>query len=127
VGSHFKPCGFGKFLHGFDRFLEPMWARDRSTKMKALKDRAAACLSWVGPCFKFFAWVGGIAAVVYLLFLLRLGQFTLAQHVKRIWRTQEVGELRTGIATKLAMTRNSAVRGIRAKLETTREPYDHER
>lgn len=118
----FQAARFLQVLAAFERFLEPLRAHVRPTKMKALKDRVAASLSWVGPCLKFFTWVGGIAAVVYLLFLLRLGQFTLAQHVRRIWQTQEVGDLRSGIATKLASTRNNAVRGIRAKLETTREP-----
>jgi hypothetical protein len=92
--------------------------------MQALKDLAARWFCWVGPCARFFAVLGGVAAVVYLGFILRLGQFTLGQHVKRIWQTQEVGDLRAGIATKLSRTRNDAVRGIRAKLEATREPQE---
>jgi hypothetical protein len=92
--------------------------------MQGLKDLASRCFCWVGPCAKFFSVIGGIGAVVYLGFILRLGEFTLGQHVKRIWQTQEVGELRSGIVAKLSRTRNDAVRGIRAKLDTTREPQE---
>lgn len=92
--------------------------------MQGLKDLASRWLSWIGPCAKFFSVLGGIGVVVYLGFILRLGQFTFGQHVKRIWQTQEVGELRSGIVAKLSRTRNDAVRGIRAKLDTTREPQE---
>jgi hypothetical protein len=89
--------------------------------MQGLKDLTVRWLGWVGPCAKFMSVAGSIAGVVYLLFFLRLGPFTFGQHVKRIWQTQEVGELRAGIATKLSSTRDNAVRGIRAKLDTTRD------
>lgn len=90
--------------------------------MKQLKAQLAKTFSWVGPCVKFFSVIGGIGAVAYLLFLLKLGQFTFLQHVVRIWQTPEVTELRQGIATKLTSSRDHAVREIRVKLATTREP-----
>jgi hypothetical protein len=90
--------------------------------MKAIKALVASWFGWVGGCVKFCSAVGAIAAAVYLVALLHLGQFTFVQHVRRIWHTPEVGELRSGIVTKLTSTRNNAMRGIRAKLETTREP-----
>lgn len=90
--------------------------------MQRLKAKLADWFSWVGPCVKFFSGLGLVCAAVYLLFLLKLGQFTFAQHVKRIWNTPEVSELGHGIATKLSSTHSSAMRELRGKLATMREP-----
>lgn len=91
-------------------------------RMKQLKAQLAKHFSWVGPCVKFFSIIGGIGAAVYLVALLKLGQFTFVQHVIRIWKTPEVTDLRHGIATKLSSTHDNAMRGIRVKLATTRDP-----
>jgi hypothetical protein len=90
--------------------------------MQRLKAKLADWFSWVGPCVKFFSVVGAVGTVVYLLFLLKLGQFSFAQHVKRIWNTPEVNELGRGIVTKLSSTHSSAMRELRVKLATTHEP-----
>jgi hypothetical protein len=109
----------------FDRFLDALPPRVTATRMQRVKDLLAKHFSWVGPCVKFFSVVGGIAAAVYLVGLLKLGQFTFVQHVVRIWQTPEVTDLRHGIATKLSSTHNQAMRELRVKLATTREPGGH--
>jgi hypothetical protein len=85
-----------------------------------MKDRVAGWFSWVVPCLKFLSAVGVIVAVIYVCAVLRLGEFTLLQHVRRIWQTPEVGELRSGIATKFSRARKNAEREIRVKLASTR-------
>jgi hypothetical protein len=65
--------------------------------------------------------IGAVVVVVYSVFLLKLGQFTFVQHVRRIWQTEEVGELKQGIVSKVTNTRSSAVREIRMRLAATRE------
>jgi hypothetical protein len=89
-----------------------------------MKDRVADYFSWVVPCVKFLAVVGSAAVLLYVCFVLRLGEFTFGQHVRRIWHTPEVGDLRSGIATKFSRARSSAVREIRVKLASTRGPEE---
>jgi hypothetical protein len=89
-----------------------------------MKDLVAGWFSWVVPCVKFLSAVGSIVAVIYVCFMLRLGEFTFLQHIRRIWQTQEVGDLRSGIATKFSSARTNAVREIRMKLATTRRPEE---
>jgi hypothetical protein len=91
-------------------------------RMQRLKAKLADWFSWVGPCVKFFSVIGAVGVAVYLIALLKLGQFTFVQHVVRIWKTPEVADLRHGIATKLSSTQNNAIREIRVKLASTREP-----
>jgi hypothetical protein len=85
-----------------------------------MKDSLKKEFSWVGGFLRFVAIVGGVLAFAYLLFFLKLGQFTFAQHVKRIWQTPEVAELRSGVATKLTRTGHEALRTVRNKLDDTR-------
>jgi hypothetical protein len=65
--------------------------------------------------------IGSIGAAVYIVGIHKLGQFTLVQHVVRIWKTPEMDELRHGIATKLSNTSSDAMQNIRVKLATTRD------
>jgi hypothetical protein len=89
--------------------------------MKQLKAQLAKAFGWVVPCVKFLSVIGAIVAAVYVIGIHKLGQFTLVQHVVRIWKTPEMDDLRHGIATKLSNTGSDAMQGIRAKLATTRE------
>lgn len=92
-----------------------------------MKDAVAGWFSWVVPCIKCLSAVGAIAAVIYVCFILRLGELTFVQHVRRIWQTQEVADLRSGIATKFSSARTNAVREIRVKLARTRVPEEEAR
>lgn len=92
-----------------------------------MKDSLKKEFSWVGGFFRWIAIVGGGLALIYCLFFLKLGQFTFSQHVRRIWQTPEVAELRGGIATKLSLEGKSALRKIRNKLDDTRAAAEPER
>ena len=92
-----------------------------------MKDSVKKEFSWVPQFLKWVGIIVGVLATAYLLFFLKLGQFTFTQHVARIWRTPEVAELRSGIAFKLTRTSHEALRTVRNKLDDTRAAAEPER
>ena len=81
---------------------------------------AAVSLVKLLPWTKRLASVGVVGAIVYGTFRMPLGELTFAQHVQRIWQTDEVIDLREGIATELGLAKTAALNELKARLAATK-------
>ena len=72
------------------------------------------------PWAKRLSTVGAVGALVYGSFYLKLGELTLAQHLQRIWQTDEVVDLRQGVAAELEDAKGAALDEIKTRMAATR-------
>lgn len=82
---------------------------------------AVAAVATLMPLIKLGLKIGAVVAALYICFYVTLGEYTFAQHVKRIWQTDEVQELRAAIASKFTGAGAEALRELKGKLAASHD------
>jgi hypothetical protein len=83
----------------------------------------AALAAWLlktTPWAKRLTAMSLVGAIVYGCLFYKLGELTFAEHMQRIWRTQEVIDLREGVASKLAGAKGAALDQLKTRLAASR-------
>ena len=73
------------------------------------------------PLAKLVAKIAAVLALGYLCWVPKFGEYTFAQHLKRIWQTSEMIELRESIADKFSGAGKDALHELKAKLAASHE------
>lgn len=83
----------------------------------------AAALAWLvrlTPCAKWLTSLATLAAIAYVVTRVPLGELTFVQHVQRIWQTDEVKDLREGVAHELSGAKDVALEKLKERLAASR-------
>jgi len=66
---------------------------------------------------RLLVWLAIIAVIVYVAFTVPLGTKTFAQHVRSIWHTEEVQDLKQGVKETAGPAVKRVERGVKAGYE----------
>jgi hypothetical protein len=66
---------------------------------------------------RLLVWLAILAVLVYVAFTVPLGKKTLAQHVRSIWHTEEVQDLKEGVKETAGPAAHRIERGVKAGYE----------
>ena len=66
---------------------------------------------------RFLVWLAILAALAYAAFTIPLGKKTFAQHVRSIWHTDEVQDLKDGVKETAGPAVHRVERGVKAGYE----------
>ena len=66
---------------------------------------------------RLLVWLAVIAVLIYVAFTVPLGRKTFAQHVRSIWHTEEVQDLKQGVKEKAGPAVDRVERGVKAGYE----------
>ncbi len=66
---------------------------------------------------RLLVWLAILAALAYAAFTVPLGKKTFAQHVRGIWHTEEVQDLKQGVEEKAGPAVHRVERGVKAGYE----------
>ena len=83
----------------------------------------AAAVAWLirmTPWAKRLTSLMTVAAIVYAIMYVKLGELTFAQHVQRIWQTDEVKDLREGVSEELSGAKNAAIEKLKERLAASK-------
>lgn len=81
---------------------------------------SAVWLIKMAPWAKRFSSVGLLGALAYGCLYYKIGEYSLAQHVQRIWQTSEAVDLREGISGKLGGAKKAALEELKERLEASK-------
>ena len=66
---------------------------------------------------RLLVWLAVIAVLIYVAFTVPLGRKTFAQHVRSIWHTEEVQDLKQGVKETAGPAVQRVERGVKAGYE----------
>ena len=66
---------------------------------------------------RLLVWLAILAALAYAAFTVPLGKKTFAQHVRSIWHTEQVQDLKEGVQEKAGPAVHRVERGVKAGYE----------